>query len=86
MEMLWLEQLERELSNILDKAEQSDFETLCRIYSNVINNAELASRQIDNNDPVKKQWYKNVLLYQIKEKKYREKLQQIDFKQRDERQ
>ena len=35
--------MERELTDILDYAEQTDFETIYRIYSNIINNAELAS-------------------------------------------
>ena len=74
MELKRLELLEKELSNILDYAEQSDFETIYRIYNNVLNNAELASKYIDNNDPIKKQWYRKVLQYQIKEKQYREKL------------
>ena len=53
--------MERELANILDNAERADYETVYRIYSNIINNAELASKQISNNDPIKKQWYKKVL-------------------------
>ncbi len=53
-ELRKLEQMEKELSNILENAEQSDFETVYRIYSNIINNAELASKQIDSHDPLKK--------------------------------
>eukprot|EP00347_Sterkiella_histriomuscorum_P000787 403374506 len=82
-ELRKLELVEKELSNILDYAEQSNYETIYRIYSNIINNAELASQYIDNNDPIKKHWYKQVLQYQIKEKKYREKLQQLYFKYND---
>ncbi len=48
---------------------------MCKLYSDVINNAELASRKIAATDPAKRQWYKQVLEYQIKEKKFREKLQ-----------
>ncbi|CDW74630.1 UNKNOWN [Stylonychia lemnae] len=84
-ELKKLEVMEKELSNILDYAEQSNFETIYRIYQNIINNADLASQQIDNHDPIKKQWYKKVLQYQIKEKKYRDKLQQLYFKYQDQK-
>jgi len=47
---------------------------MCKIYSEVISNAEQASRQISKDDPLKKQWYKRVLEYQIKEKNYRDQL------------
>ena len=69
-----IDSLERKLSAVLDNAEQADYGTMCKVYSDVINNAELASRQISKDDPLKKQWYKRVLQYQIKEKKFREQL------------
>jgi septal ring factor EnvC (AmiA/AmiB activator) len=53
---------------------------MCKLYSDVINNAELASRKIATTDPAKRQWYKKVLEYQIKEKKFREKLQKQQAK------
>ncbi len=47
---------------------------MIKIYSEVINNAEAASRSISASDPHKKLWYRRVLEYQIKEKKFREQM------------
>jgi hypothetical protein len=58
----------------------TDYDRMCKLYSDVINNAELASRKIATTDPAKRQWYKKVLEYQIKEKKFREKLQKQQAK------
>lgn len=74
-ELTRIEMMEKELSNVLERAGHGNYETLYNIYSNIINNAELASRQIDNADPVKRLWYKKVLEFQIKEKKFRENLE-----------
>jgi hypothetical protein len=64
---------EQQLANVLESADSTtDYDTLCKIYSNIINNAELASRQISASDPLKKHWYKKVLQFQIKEKRFRE--------------
>ena len=38
-----IESLERKLSAVLENAENADYDTMCKIYSNIINNAELAS-------------------------------------------
>lgn len=71
-----LDSMERKLSNALDNGDQhQNLETMFQLYSDVINNAELASNQIKANDPLKKQWYKKVLQYQMKEKDYRKRIE-----------
>ena len=70
-----LESLERQLSTVLDNPNLGDYDQMFRVYSSIINSAEIASQKIGSNDPLKKQWYKRVLMYQIKEKKYREMMQ-----------
>jgi hypothetical protein len=72
-----LESLEQRLSSILadpNAAANVDQNQIIKIYSEVINNAEAASRKISASDPHKKQWYRRVLEYQIKEKKFREQV------------
>ncbi len=63
-----MHQLEQRLSVALDTPEHAlntttDYDTMLKLYSDVINNAELASRKISAQDPAKRQWYKKVLEY-----------------------
>ncbi len=69
-----LENLEHRLAAVLadPNATTADQTNVIKIYSEVINNAEAASRSISAQDPHKKMWYRRVLEYQIKEKKFRE--------------
>jgi hypothetical protein len=69
-----LDSMERKLSSLLDKGEETaDYGAIFQIYSHILNNAEIASNQIKASDPLKKQWYKKVLDYQIKQKQYKKK-------------
>jgi len=82
--------LEEKLAVALDSQEHgidttTDYDTMCKLYSDVINNAELASRKIAASDPAKRQWYKKVLEYQIKEKKFRDKLAKQQQKKLDQK-
>ena len=82
--------MEEKLAVALDSQEHgidttTDYDTMCKLYSDVINNAELASRKIAANDPAKRQWYKKVLEYQIKEKKFRDKLAKQQQKKLDQK-
>lgn len=49
-----LESMERKLSEALENADTSNYEQRFKLYSNIINNAEIAHQKIAMNDPLRK--------------------------------